>query len=77
MTPVEHVAEAAAEHQQAAAGDRVSDDHPRQPAGVRLELGADGRQRDVDHGHVDRDEELQHGQAAENQPRPHGRTKRE
>ena len=51
--------EPAAEHEKTATGDGVTDDDPGQLAGIGVEVSPDVWQGDIDHGHVDRDEELQ------------------
>jgi len=54
----EHVRQAAAEQQQAAEGDDVGVEHPREVLGTEAEVGADVGQRDSDDARVHDDHEL-------------------
>ena len=59
--PAERVAEAAAKHQQQRVADAVTGDDQFQRGGGRVQVGVDGRQRDVD------DEEVDHRQCRADQ----------
>ena len=58
--PAEQVGGPAAEDEQAAEGDGVAGDHPLHGGGRRVQLPADGRQRDVDDAEVQHDHERGH-----------------
>ena len=68
--PAEQVGGAAAEQQEAAVAEHVGAHDPLQRARRQVQVGADRRQRDADHRHVERVEEEG---AAEHEQRPQAR----
>ena len=67
------VAEAAAQEEEAAAGEQVGVDDPDQRRLAEAEVGADRRQRDVDDRHVEHDHEDAEADDAEGEPAARGR----
>ena len=71
--PPEQVGQAAAQQQEAAEGEHVGVDHPRQVVLRKLQVRADRRQRHVHDRGVEDDHELGHGQQGQGEPlRPVG-----
>ena len=66
--PAEHVGQPAAEQQEAAEEDGVGRQHPLQALDGEVQVGADRRQRHVDHGDVEHDHELRHADGREDVP---------
>ena len=68
--PAEQVGGAAAEQQQPAVAEHVPAHHPLQRRGGQPQIGPDGRQRDADHGDVERIQEQGAAQHDEQAPQP-------
>ena len=63
--PAEEVGDPAEQQQQAAERHHVGVDHPAQRPGVEIEVGLNGRQRHVDDGRVQHDDELRRNEQRE------------